>query len=84
MSILDEAQKIVEGSRNDDYGPPERNHARIAQLWSAFLGVEISPRDVCAMMILVKVSRDRNAPKRDNAVDIAGYAYLMDKMEEAL
>lgn len=80
LSILEEAQLIVEGSRNDDYGTPERNQARIAQMWGAYLGVEVKPRDVCAMMILVKISRDRNLPKRDNPVDISGYAYLMDKM----
>ena len=79
-NILEEAQEIVAGSRNDDYGDPERNHERIARLWSDYLGTEISPRDVCSMMILLKVSRDRFQPKRDNAVDIAGYAYLMDMM----
>ena len=84
LSVLDEAKRIVSGSRNDDYGTPERNHARIAQMWSAYLGVEVTPRDVCAMMVLVKVSRDRNAAKRDNAVDIAGYAYLMDTVSDCL
>ena len=79
-NILEEAQEIVAGSRNDDYGDPKRNHERIAKLWSDYLGTEISPRDVCSMMILLKVSRDRFQPKRDNAVDIAGYTKLMEMM----
>ena len=80
-TILEEAASIVAGSRNDEYGSPERNHDRIAKMWSAYLGVPVAPRDVCTMMILVKASRDRFKPKRDNAVDIAGYAYLMNEME---
>lgn len=79
-TILSEAADIVAGSRQDDYGSPERNHTRIANMWSAYLETEVTPRDVCAMMIMLKTSRDRHQPKRDNAVDIAGYAYLMDQM----
>jgi hypothetical protein len=32
------------------------------------------------MMVLLKLSRDANSPKRDNAVDIAGYAQLMEEV----
>lgn len=77
-TVLEEASQIVNGARQSDYGTPERNIGCIAKMWSSYLGVNISPRDVCSMMILLKVSREVNAPKRDNAVDIAGYAYLMD------
>lgn len=80
MNILEEAHKIVVGERDEDYGEPECNHKRIAKLWSDYLDTEVTPRDVCAMMILLKVSRDRFRPKHDNAVDIAGYAYLMEMM----
>lgn len=72
--ILAEAQSIVDGPRRDDYGPPAVNHARTAALWSAYLGVDISPRQVCMLNILQKVGRDAHAPKRDNLVDIAGWA----------
>jgi hypothetical protein len=74
VNILEEAASIVSGARNADYGTPLDNHQRTADLWSAYLGVTVSPRMVCMMNVLQKVSRDAHAPKRDNLVDIAGYA----------
>lgn len=81
MDILSEAASIVGGARHQDYGTPLANHQRTADLWNAYLRCSpsekpqpLTPRDVCMLNILQKVSRDRHAPKRDNLVDIAGYA----------
>lgn len=74
-TILDEAKQLVTGDRNDDYGPPSDDMARTAKLWSAYLEHPIKPSDVPAMMILLKMSRQRHRPKRDNWVDAAGYAH---------
>lgn len=73
-SILAEAARIVDGPRRTDYGTPAENHGRTAALWAAYLGVPITARDVCILNVLQKASRDRHGPKRDNLVDIAGYA----------
>ena len=73
-SILKEAAEIVYGPRREDYGTPSANHGRTAALWAAYLGVPITARQVCAVNILQKLSRDAHAPKRDNLVDVAGYA----------
>lgn len=73
-SVLSEAQRIVDGQRQGDYGSPEDNFARIAAMWSVLLGVEISPRKVALCMIALKLARDTHQAKRDNLVDIAGYA----------
>ena len=72
-SILDEAQKIVEGSRQQEYGTPENSFSTIGKYWSAYLGREVSAQDVAMMMVLFKVARESNQHKRDNLVDIAGY-----------
>ncbi len=73
-SILDESAAAITGDRNAHYGPPEINHVRTAKFYSAYLGVPISARQVCALNVLQKLSRDVNAEKRDNLVDIIGYA----------
>ena len=79
-TILEEAQRITSGDRQRDYDHPLPNHARIARLWNAYLeirpqpGAEISPEDVAFMMIMLKMARDAYAPKRDNLVDVCGYA----------
>lgn len=78
--ILEEALSITRGSRNASYGPPDQDFRRTAGMWSALFasklreGVTFEPRDVALAMILLKTSRETHQRKRDNWVDIAGYA----------
>ena len=71
-SILAEAADVV-AARGKRYGSPMANHNRTAQLWGAYLGVELTAADVCKLNILQKLSRDRHQANRDNLVDVAGY-----------
>lgn len=85
-TILQEADKIAGEDRSRDYGHPLENHQRIADLWNTYLGdrmdVPLYPREVAIMMILLKVAREMNSPKRDNLADIAGYVKCIDMMDE--
>ena len=74
QSILAEALELVEGDRNDAYGHPADDFARTAAIWSAILGTPVTASQVGLCMIGVKLSRETHQPKRDNLVDIAGYA----------
>lgn len=84
-SILEEAEKCVCQSRQEEYGPIEDNFGTIAGLWNTYLcsrekseggdGMTISPEDVAIMMCLLKIARiSSGQTKEDNYVDIAGYA----------
>ena len=77
MTILDEAKALVFGDRQHDYGHPRADFARTAAMWAAILDCDVNPEQVAMCMICVKLSRERNAHKRDNAVDIAGYAQTL-------
>ena len=78
--ILDEAKRITQSDRQDDYGHPSNDFARTATMWTGVLagklreGAEISAMDVPLCMIAVKLARQAHRHKRDNLVDIAGYA----------
>jgi hypothetical protein len=78
--ILAEASRITRGSRQLQYGPPDQDFRRTAGMWSALFesklkyGMKFEPRDVALAMILLKTSRETHQRKRDNWVDIAGYA----------
>lgn len=72
--ILTTAESCVCHSRNADYGEPEDSFKLIAQLWGAYLGSLIMPRDVAAMMALLKIARIKGGKKLDNWIDLAGYA----------
>ncbi|GIV03960.1 MAG: hypothetical protein KatS3mg015_2790 [Fimbriimonadales bacterium] len=72
--ILLDALQVINRERQDDYGNPEDTFTAIARLWSAYLDLDLRPTDVAHLMILLKIAR--GAKKRDNWVDIAGYAAL--------
>ncbi|MBR5285399.1 MAG: hypothetical protein IKU30_00730 [Clostridia bacterium] len=73
--VLDAAEKCVCGKREQDYGSPEDNFRTIAQLWSAYKGVDFTALDVAMMMALLKIARIRTGKgTADSFVDLAGYA----------
>jgi hypothetical protein len=73
--ILLGAEELVNGDRNAQYGDPRQDFKRTATMWSAYLGTEVAAHDVAALMALLKVSRIRWSPgKQDSWMDLAGYA----------
>lgn len=82
QSLLDAAKKIVE-ERGKDYGDINQSFNRIAKFWSAYKGVEITPKDVAAMMMLLKISRWVTSDKPDTLLDIVGYAECAAKLNKS-
>lgn len=80
VSILQEAHNLTHGDRNASYGHPLDDYARTAALVSALLAHKltkpISAEEMALAMCCVKMSRQIHAPKRDNMVDLAGYAWV--------
>lgn len=79
--ILETAESIVNGEREEQYGTPENNFRIIGKLWEAYLGarrmgqIEFETHDVAAMLALLKIARIASGQiKDDNWVDLAGYA----------
>jgi hypothetical protein len=79
-TVLDTALRITDGSRQADYGHPRDDFARTAAMWTGILadrlrdGAAITASDIPLCMIAVKLARQAHRHKRDNLVDIAGYA----------
>lgn len=73
--ILQKAESIVNGDRNNQYGEPNQDFSRTAKMWGAYLGINLEAHDVAAMMVMLKVSRIRWDPEKfDSWLDLAGYA----------
>ncbi len=87
-SILQEAEEIIYGDREQTYGHPGKNLTNIANLWGMYLAGKfgngigsIQAEDVANMMMLVKIARLINTPgHRDSLVDICGYAALVERI----
>lgn len=72
--ILEKARQCVCEDRDRQYGHPEDNFGKIAELWSAYRGEYFLVKDVAMMMALVKVARIYAGESIDSYVDLAGYA----------
>lgn len=86
-SILDTAKQLIEGSRAKEYGSFAHNAQQQSDLWNAYLsdgkgGIrKITPMDVPAMMVLVKLMRlSGNTSHQDSWVDVAGFAGLAEQV----
>jgi len=81
-TILEKAQSIIYGDRNDSYGPFDVEARKLADMWSSYLGFKISAEDVPAMMIILKLTRLSNDNCHyDSWLDIAGYAGCAGKLQ---
>lgn len=80
QSILQEAEALTGGARQDSYGHPKDNFKNIADFWTTYINgkytdgfKELDAEDVGFMMVLLKVARELNGAKKDSLVDSAGY-----------
>lgn len=82
-SVLQEAQRLVGGDRGQAYGHPADDMGRTGRMWAAILGIpEVTAAEVALCMVAVKISREVNAPKRDNRVDGPGYFLCLDMIRD--
>jgi hypothetical protein len=76
-SVLTEAEGLVHGDRNAQYGAPAEEYARTGGMVNAMLAAKLkeplTPEDMAYIMVCLKLSRQINKPKRDSLVDAAGY-----------
>lgn len=84
--LLVDAARTINGERQDQYGDAEDSFAIIARYWQNHLNaanrtedIEVRARDVALMMVLFKAAREVIAPKRDNRLDMGGYAGLLER-----
>ena len=79
--VLQDADSLINGDRNIEYGDPNDDFRKTAMMWDVYLKSVFEQRphltswDVAAMMCMLKLSRIAWSPeRRDNWVDLAGYA----------
>ena len=80
--ILQQAEALVNGNRQSDYGDPSESFQAISEMWSAYLGTPVTSRDTCNMMALLKIARLRNGAHEDSSVDGCGYLALGAEMDD--
>jgi hypothetical protein len=82
IDLAEQAISLVYGERNTDYGHPADDYGRTAGMWSAFLGVNITPYQAALMMVMLKLSREYNRHMDDNIVDAHGYLLVASRIRD--
>jgi len=82
-SILQEADRIVNGDRQADYSDPVENFKHIAAIASVILNKELTAEDCAVVLMSVKLARENFKHKRDNLVDLAGYTEILNRIKDA-
>ena len=76
-NVLADADQLITGERQSEYGDATESFTRLAALWGEVLGVPVTPAKVALCLIQLKVSRLVVSPGHgDSWTDIAGYAAL--------
>lgn len=91
ISIFQEAEGIIYGQREKDYGHPSVNIRRIMLLWNAHIAakygddaVKLDMNDVPTMLRYLKEARLINDPKHhDTMVDVCGYMGVQARVNES-
>lgn len=72
------ADQLTSQDRIQQYGHPAINMAEIAAMWSIILRTKVTAEQVALCNIATKVCRQMHQSKRDNLIDICGYAKVAD------
>ena len=81
--LLVKASELVSGDRQVDYGDKLINHVNIANLWSAYTNMNISPHDVAVMMCLLKIARLKQGSRtEDTYLDASAYMAIAREIGE--
>jgi hypothetical protein len=82
QEIADYAVSLVSGDRQNDYGHPIDDFTRAGKIWEAILGFPVSAEQVALCMVGVKIAREVNRQKLDNAVDGIGYFLTLTMVQQ--
>lgn len=75
--IAHKAAGLVSGARAATHGDKQENHENIAALWTGYLEMSITAKDVANMMVLLKVARTKTGEYNpDDYMDAVGYAAI--------
>lgn len=79
------ATSLIDSRSAEGRASPRDTHERIAALWSAYLGTDVSAHDAAVLMLLMKVGRAAAAGEwdRDTADDCASYALIASALMDA-
>ena len=81
-SILLQADKIVNGDRNEQYGDPNIAFEEYRTILKATFGIDLTSAQICKVLMAIKLGRMKYKYKEDSLVDLCGYAEILNRLEK--
>jgi len=81
-SILQEAERITTNSRQEQYGNVEQSFSTYKGILKSTFNIELTEVEIVKVLMAIKLGREQYQHKRDNLVDLCGYAKLLQQLEE--
>lgn len=78
------AIQLVGGERGQAYGHPLDDYTRTAEIFRAMTGRFLTAKEAATFMMAVKMSREQNAHRDDNVIDLVGYILCVDMIRRKL
>lgn len=81
-SILQEAERITTNSRKEQYGNVEQSFSTYKNILKSTFNIELTEIEIVKVLMAIKLGREQYQHKRDNLVDLCGYAKLLQQLED--
>ena len=81
-SVLLEADKIVNGDRNEQYGDPNIAFNEYSEILKTTFGIDLTPSEICKVQMAIKLGRMKYKYKKDSIVDLCGYCEILNRLEK--
>jgi hypothetical protein len=88
--VLLEAHRLVNQDRGEQYGPPHEDYAKVAEIFSAMTGVNLTVKEAVMFPLAMKLARIRTNTfsghdgwHEDSVVDACGYLACLSMVHAA-
>ena len=80
-SLLLQAEKIVNGDRNDQYGDAKQAFKEYSGILKTTFNIELTPEEICKVMMSIKLGRLKHKFKEDSLLDLIGYSEILNRLQ---
>jgi hypothetical protein len=80
-SLLLQADKVVNGDRNEQYGDAKQAFNEYSDILKTTFNISLSPEEICKVMMAIKLGRLKYKFKEDSLLDLMGYSEILNKLQ---
>lgn len=81
-SLLMQAERVVNGDRNEQYGDPNIAFQEYADILSTTFDIHLTPEQICKVQMAIKLGRLKYKFKEDSLLDLMGYSEILNRLQK--